>query len=571
MPVPAILVTHQFAGLGEVDSWDPHRARSTFVQRVHSLTYHRIVRWERSGSLPWSFFEADLCGLPEILDLETWSFNVDPRARFWFDEDGEGRPVTSEDVRLSIERLSSVDGRWEATDEDPRRPADWTAIRFEAAAPFADWQAPFRLRFEGRHMHSPVDVIAAPFSWIASAEAIDQAGSRWPYGSEGDAWTDGSGAYRLHRHGPAQTALVRAKRWWAAQPAPRRSYPLAADRLARIDAIRMFAGSADELMQMYAASDIDVAGSPLDNAQIDALAAEFPEHETYEVIGGRPLQLVTPRDPDPAGPLSDPRIVTAINWSVNRARIEHWSDGPAQLRASGPVAPQFAWLALPDDELRGYFGYHWPTPETRDAVAHLVEAAGGAEHIAPLKLVVLDEVARALPGLGGLVLRMGRQTSGLAIELVQAGRADAKQRLRDGERFAFLRWGETPKSTLPVRDWLHNRHTDGPAAWGAFADPVLDRSLDELRTLLNSEDLSDAVLNLQRRWLSGSATGWIHDLAVPVQRVIVQPWFSPDPRWLDFAWSDQYLVDCDIRLRDRSGYPAARRTLPGSNSNTEGL
>lgn len=563
MPGPDTRVTHQFAGLGAVDSWDPHRARSAFAQRVHSLTYHRIGRWKRSTSLFW---EADLCESPEILDLETWVFNLDPRARFQIDAEGEGRPATSEDVRLSIERLSSAGGFADATGEDPRRPGDWAAIRFQAFDQVTEYQDPFVLTIDRGEVHPALDMLFGPYSWIASAEAIEQAGVRWPEGSAGEPWTDGSGPYRLHGHGPEQTTLVRSDRWWASEPPPDF---WSAHRLARLDAIRMFSGSADDLMRRFADGDVDLAGSPLDDAQIDALAAQFPEHQVYEVIGGRPLQLVTPRDPDPAGALSDPRIAMAINWSVNRPELVRSVGAPVRLTPSGPVAPQFTELALPDDELLGYLGYRAPDAATRAAVADLVGAAGGRERVAPLKLVVLDEVARALPGLGELVSGMVRQTSGLAIELEQAERAHAMQRLLDGERFALLRWGGTPQSALPVRDWLRTEHTHGPAAWGAFADPVLDRSLDDLRTLFDPEEMRDAVLDLQRRWLSGSATSWIHDLAVPLQRVIVQPWFSPDARWLDFAWSGQHLADCGIRLRDDSGYPAAHRQLPDSDSDAD--
>jgi len=563
MPGPNTRVTHQFADLAAVDSWDPHGARSAFAQSVHSLTYHRIGRWERSSSRLW---EADLCEVPEILDLETWVFNLDPRARFQIDAEGEGRPATSEDVRLSIERLSSAGGFADATGEDPRRPADWATIRFQAFDQVTEYNDPFVLKIDRGEVHPALDMLLGPYSWIASAEAIEQAGVRWPEGSAGEPWTDGSGPYRLYGHGLERTTLVRSDRWWASEPPP--DY-WSAHRLARLDAIRVFSGSAHDLMQMYAAGDIDVAGSPLHDVQIDTLAAQFPEHQVYEVIGGRPLQLVTPRDPDPLGALSDPRIAMAINWSVNRPELARGVGAPVRLTPSGPVAPQVTELALPDDELRGYYGYRAPDAATRAAVADLVGAAGGPEQVAPLKLVVLDEVARALPGSDKVVLDMVRRTSGLTIELEYAARVAAMQRLLSGERFVLLRWGETPQSAVPIREWLRTQHTEGPGAWGAFADPELDQSLDDLRTQIDDQSLREFVPDLQRRWLLGSATGWIHDLAVPLQRVIVQPWFSPDARWLDFAWSGQHLADCGIRLRDGSGYPAARRQLPDSDSDAD--
>ena len=76
---------------------------STFVQRVHSLTYNRLLRPTRTNS---TLVEPDLCYWPETPDAQTSIFTIDPRARFTADPADDGRQVTSDDVRLSIERLA---------------------------------------------------------------------------------------------------------------------------------------------------------------------------------------------------------------------------------------------------------------------------------------------------------------------------------------------------------------------------------------------------------------------------------------------------------------------------------
>ena len=94
-------------------------------------------------------------------------------------------------------------------------------------------------------------------------------------------------------------------------------------------------------------------------------------------------------------------------------------------------------------------------------------------------------------------------------------------------------------------------------------DAELDRLLEQLQRELNFDVLTELIAEIQRRLLSGASTGWIHNLANPVQRSIVQPWFSPDARLLDYGWSDHHLADCGIRLRSGSGYPADRHPLSG--------
>lgn len=559
---PATRVTHQFVDENKVDTWDPHRARSIFAQRVHSLTYQRILRPQRASS-PW--LEPDLCGLPEILDAVTFVFWIDSRSRFHSGAEEAGRPVMVEDVGRSIERLAWA-GQFDVfRDARVQAAVDWSALEFQAMEPYDGTQG-FRLtQVAGLNFSLLLNgLIAGPFAWIAGADAIDQADARWPSGSTGEPVAGGSGLYRLQGHRGQLTTLVRSPHYASASIPDR---PWHHPRSARLDAIKMFAGTADDLLQGYAAGELDLAGWPLDDERIGAMSHEFLEHKTYTRPGRRPLQLVTPRDPDPAGALSDPRIATAINWSVNRAQLERSEGGSIRLRASGPVAQHFTDLALPDEELHDYPGYGSDDTAARAAAADLVGAAGGSEHAAPLKLVVLDEVERVLPGLGDTVFRMIRETSGLAIGLEHATQREAVGRLEGGERFAYLQWGETPESPFPLQTWLRTLHSDGAGNWGAFANPELDQSLADLLYRLGTEHALNGTASIQRGLLSGSFTGWIHNLATPVQRVIVQPWFSPDARLLDFAWSDQHLADCGIRIRGGSGYPADRRPHRVSNQN----
>ena len=530
---------------------------STFVQRVHSLTYNRLLRPTRTNS---TLVEPDLCHLPETPDAQTSIFAIDPRARFTADPADDGRQVTSDDVRLSIERLAWANARERVPDTHLRRAADWNGTRFQEFEPHADGGHTFALISDSSVYYQQRDVVAGPFGWIASSEAIAQADIRWPRGTAGDLWTDGTGPYRAVEHGEHRTSVVRSENWWRAKET--HQYWLE-QRLARMNAITFVSGSANDLLEAYAAGDIDRADWPLSNRQIASLSDQFPEHNIYEIPGGRPLQLLTPRDPDPAGALSDPRVAMAINWSIDRVQIAESLTEPFVLRPSGPVPWHFQDFALPDTELHQYAGY-LPSPDAvLPIVAELIEAAGGVDQIGPLKLVVSTEVSAYFADLGGLIAGMIERVTGLSVEFEQLDGAAAISRLSNGERFAYVAWGELPVSPLPIGAWSRSLHSQGAESWGAFPDAELDRLLEQLHRELNFDVLTELIAEIQRRLLSGASTGWIQNLANPVQLSIVQPWFSPDARLLDYGWSDHHLADCGIRLRSGSGYPADRRPLSG--------
>ena len=101
-------------------------------------------------------------------------------------------------------------------------------------------------------------------------------------------------------------------------------------------------------------------------------------------------------------------------------------------------------------------------------VAELIEAAGGVEQIGPLKLVVSTEVSTYFADLGGLIAGMIERVTGLSVKFEQLDGAAAISRLSNGERFAYVAWGELPVSPLPIGAWSRSLDSQGAESWGAF-------------------------------------------------------------------------------------------------------
>ena len=149
------------------DTWDPHRSRYRYAQNIHSLVYSRILQPTdpHTGEL-----QADLCGLPEMPDQSTYVFTLDPRATFWDQPPTDGRPVGVDDIRLNIERQQQGVDTNGAPDVYLFRRRDWNRAAFAAGD-----DGTFSLL--ANELDAPFlgNVVASPFAWMISSEAIDAA------------------------------------------------------------------------------------------------------------------------------------------------------------------------------------------------------------------------------------------------------------------------------------------------------------------------------------------------------------------------------------------------------------
>jgi len=533
-------VLRAYLPIERFDTWDPHRSRFRYAQSIHSLVYSRILQPAdpHSGELA-----ADLCALPETPDQTTYVFTLNPEARFWEQPPTDGRSVEVEDIRLNIERQQAgLDAEGEP---DPRfyRSRDWNRAAFAAGD-----EGIFTLSTDAPDAPFLGSVLASPFAWIISAEAIEESAPGWLEAPFEHSTVSGSGPYFPLRYDPGfDIALLRSENWWGAEVWP--------------DAIILAGGQSDNLINRYTDATIDRADFPLTNETVEFLREQNPEHTPFERPLDAPVQLLAPRAEDAAAALGDPRVIQALSTAVDRRRlVDRLYDGEG--RPSGPLPWYLEGWTLNDDRVAAFPGYRTVRDEDLTEARQLIDAAGGAEAIEDVPFVVADLFEGYFAGAGAYLRDQLQEATGLRLRLGYRPFAEALDQLRDGERFLFLAWGAPPSGPDPTDDWGAALHSAGAENWGGLADAELDGLIEQMRSTFDLDARRDLCQQAQTRLLSGEAVGWRHNLANGVQLGVAQPWLHLDPRALAYAWSTQHLATSWIDTSETSTYPADLRPLP---------
>ena len=544
-------VIRYFIARDRVDTWDPLRSRSRFVQRVHALTYNRLLRPTAPNS---PSLKADLCDAYEMVDEESVYVHLARDAQFVDQPFTPDRPVQPDDVRLSIERRAS-----EADASiGPALP------RFDFSQP-DDRYYGFWLRFDAQNHGTFRNALASPYAWITSVEAIEHADLLWADGSPAHPVTVGTGPYRLaHVDELRELSLVRTPNWWGDRVGERSWRRLSP---AWPDAITLLSGSRAVLLDGYEAGAIDSADEPLSHKTIVELRRLRLHDLPYERPVARPVQLLTPYDPEPGGALHDPRVAQAMSASINRPRLVTELYGDGRAHPSGPIPWYFDRLSLDPTDLAGYPGYSKKPTISELRATQLIGAAGGADLLSPVRLVATLELVRELPAAAILVRDMISRATGLRIDLDIRGDAEARAELRGGARFALLGWGDVPLSPDPSVAWRQAIDSPSPDGWGVFPDPEFDSLLAELAREIAWEEGVDSMLRIQKRLLSGESTAFRHNLINGVHLGVAQPWLEADPRLFSHAWAELHLADSHIVEYPHPGhrrwnYPSDRRRIP---------
>jgi ABC-type transport system substrate-binding protein len=538
-------VVRLFTTTDNFDRFDPHRSRFRAAQQVFSLTYSRLLR---PDSVSAGTLEADLAGPPEQPDETTSVFQINPAAVFWDVPPTDGRAVTSEDVRLSFQR--QIDGLNASGEPDLRfyrrelmaRAATITAsdpatIAFTTDAPDAT--------FVG-------SVIGGPWSFVVSAEAIDEFAPRWDqFEHELDmTLSSGSGPYVPVQLNGFILSLARSANWWGETPA-------------YLDGVVLARPTNDRLGADYVAAQLDALDFPLNSEQVDILQNAAPDGVRYEYPIDTPVQLSFGARDDPEDPLGDPRLGAAIAHSIDRfALIERLYAGDA--RPSGPVPWFLGDWALPEERLLEFPGYRPNKDDDLAEIALLVEAAGGAEAIGELRLVVPDLFEGFYPGVGESVAGMVERNAGLTMAPVFRSYAEITEQLEAGVLPSFFGWGPAPLQADPTDGWRDSVAAGGAGNYGGYANAEVDALIDQMGATFDTGARQRLAHQVQELLLT---TGfWRQNLTNGIQLGVHHPHFHPDPRLHDFAWSMHHLAGSWIDI-EADSYP--ERELPAVEVDAE--
>ena len=172
------------------DYWDPHRGVFGPTQFMHSLLYNNLIRWKNKEN---SEMEADIAGLPEIPDDETYIFSINPAARWHdaFPTEG-GRSITAEDIKVNVDRnVAGVDSTG-AEDGTFLGLSSWRKVAQSEATD----DLTLLTRSDGIDSTYLSATFLRPFGWMAAPEGIRE------WGTESDVWRDDPTTLRVAGSGP---------------------------------------------------------------------------------------------------------------------------------------------------------------------------------------------------------------------------------------------------------------------------------------------------------------------------------------------------------------------------------
>jgi len=472
-----------YVGIVQSDGeFDPHRTQSGPLIAVQSLVYSRLLAYENQAE---GIIVPDLAlALPEQPDQQTYIFRLNPNARWHQLPPLDGRPVTADDVRFSIER--------QRADETFVRHAYWTMIdRVEAPAPdqlVVHTSAPF----------APlVERFAAPSSFVVAPE-IAQRG----FSAELQV---GSGPFQWVEWAEQDFAsVVRNPNWHGGPERP---------RLAGVTIRHPIEGRLIEADFRTRRLDVAFVG----RNEADRLRAALPALVESQVgqayfFGMRFFTPVTP--------YNDPRVRQAFAIAVDRrAMIDAFFAG------SGDVNGWVSWpvrrWALSPDELSTRPGYRLGSggrsQDVADAKA-LLDAYRSEKGSFPneVGLVVAEDAERVL-GLGSRIKRDIESVLGVQVTVYPVPTAELVKRMFEGQ----APWTAGPDvGWIELDDWLFPFfHSQGSNNTFALRDAQLDALIERQRTEF---DLA------QRRATGFEAQRRILDLAVAVnfvsERLVALSW-----------------------------------------------
>ena len=545
-PIPGGIARF-WLGLGQIDLWDPHRARNRQAQAVISLMYNRLVRPVAAGL---DELEADLCSLPETPDEQTYVFTLQPLARFWNRPPTNGRPVLADDIRFNVERQQiALDADSNPDVRFLRQPGYALTASVEATD-----ERTIRMTSNGPDVRF-LQAHSGPWAWIISPEAAVANADIWAADPADINLSSGTGPYVPLAFDPAgELALGRSPNWWGPGD---RAYPAG---------FIFSAPAEDSLVDAYYGGQIDWLGFPASNSDVRAIERAANENATEDA----PLEqldqvVVAPLDygVQLLAPLDDPRIARAASLALDRGALaeQRWYDHGA---VDGIVRSHLEDWALPREQLSEFPGYRFDRDADLADARDLFQAAGGADADEGLILAVGDLFEAEFPGSGEAVVAM-LQEAGIHARVAYRPIADALRELSEGQKFLYLGYGRPFQRPDPTWEWLDAIHALGAENWSVPKPSPgggdLDETLDQMRITLDLDARRQLALDVQQRLLSGDARQWIFPIASGWRVSIRKPYLNLHDQAGGIAWSSHRLAQSWLDQTAET-YPADRALPP---------
>jgi ABC-type transport system substrate-binding protein len=446
---------------------DPHKTQAGPLHGRHAMIFSRLLTYHDQAQ---GTIVADLAAaLPERPDPTTLVFRVNPHAR-WHDLPPlNGRPVTAEDVKFSIERQLSGDTSFV-------RAPQWSIVdAMEVTSPQV---ITIRLK-------SPIAAAHHLFADVASFIVAPELAAGPEIGFENKV---GSGPFIWVEWRDQRFASVRRNPAW-----------FGGDRRPYLDGISLIQPrTTAEVESGLRTRDLDVA--VVSRTLADHLKRALPQLVEHTV--GHSL-FFSVRYSLVNHPYNDLRFRNAITWALDRRQmIQKFFDG------SGGLNPWISWpvsrWTLPESELTAIPGYRLGEggrqEDLRDARAAL-EAFRSEKSLPadPLPIFVVEATENAI-GLGAVIRDQLKAALDLDVRVVP---------LPLGELVRLLLTAEAPFAAGPdtgwidLDDWVYPYfHSSGTRNSFPLRDPDLDAIIERQRLELDEAARRQLGHEIQRRILA---------------------------------------------------------------------
>ncbi len=496
------------------NTFDPHKTQSGPLYGFQSMIYSRLLTYQDQAK---GTIAPDLAaGMPETPDAQTLIFRLNPNAR-WHDLPPlNGRPVTSQDVKYSVERQAAGGAAF-------ARQSQWAVVDSIEAGD--ERTITFKLKTPMAAMHH---LFADPHSFVVAPQAAGD-------GNDITANTQvGSGPFQWVEWSDGKLASVRRNPNWHG-----------GDRRPNLDGISLVQPESSAGVEAkFRTKALDAA--LVSRGLADHLRQRFPElTETtmgHSQFFGMRFSLVN-------DPYNDLRFRSAVTYALDRrAMIDKFFGG------SGGVNPWISWpmtdWALPESELTTRPGYRPGEGGRQEDIKEARALLDAFKAEKPVKeelpLFVLDETEAALQF--GQVIK-DQLAANLALEQVRVVPIPL------AELSSLLIAGTAPWAAGPdngwidLDDWVYPYfHANGTKNSFPMRDTELTAMIDAQRIELDKAARREIGYNIQRRLLALNA-----GVNLVSERVVALSW--PYVKGLPLDTADGYqhrFADCWIDQADAS-------------------
>jgi peptide/nickel transport system substrate-binding protein len=451
--------------------YDPHRTQAGPFYGQQALAFSRLLAY--ASQIDGTIVPDLATTLPEQPDQQTFIFTLNPGARWQQRSPLDGRRVTAEDVKFSIERQRDGDAsfvrkaKWVGVDSVEATDANRVVVKLKAPAAnmlgtFADVNSfvlPPELTKDGRTLDLDSQIGSGPFRWVEWSEGSFASVARnqaW-HGGDGRPYLDG-----LTVSQPKDTAGIEGDL-----------------RTKKLDAAFVGRPQAEKLKRGIPGLQEATVGTSL--------------------FFGMRFFL-------PQAPYNDVRFRTAVTIALDRqAMLRQFFAG------SGDVNPWVSWpikrWTLPQSELTNMPGFRpgesGRATDIKDARAMLAAYTSEKKLPDDLALFVLDD-AETMLHMGSLMRDQLKETLDLHVTVYPVPLGDLVRRLRVG---TDAPWAAGPDTGwVDLDDWLYPYfHSAGTQNSFALRDTDLDAMIVAQRTEFDETRRQAIGFDVQRKLLTINA------------------------------------------------------------------